>query len=190
MAAHIPTAAEIRSSVLKDGTERLKSELRDSFPSLEAEVVAGVTRYELVELVIEMRTFLHQKTKVQEVLEGKLELKLPQRFVKVSPGVQPERGAETVPLPSSPGAMNPADVMALFMQMMQQQRDEETKRRKEETELRKRELEIQENLRREESAKQETLRREESARQETLRREELAIKQRAEEAKEIRGKKI
>jgi hypothetical protein len=131
--------SEIRTRVRQDDTDRLRTELSQAFPSLETEIVAGASREELVDLVIACRVFLGQKTKVQEVLEGKFTLKLPKRLEQLRHGAKAKE-PETVPLPSSPGTMNPADVMSLMMQMLQQQRDADEARRRDEGARRQEEL--------------------------------------------------
>jgi len=51
----VPPASEIRASTQRDSSERLKTEIKEAFPSLEPETIANLTREELVELVFECR---------------------------------------------------------------------------------------------------------------------------------------
>src|SRR5260221_5227207 len=164
---------EYRRIVIKDSTERLRSELKRARPLMDQEEIDGLSREELVEIITPLRMSTGQTVSIREPVEiGEGEAT---GGVSTEEEISPGRvSREISPVPTA----DPVHTMMQMMMMMRQDEREKEERR----------LERDEKLRQENLAKEEKLRQENLVKAEKLRHENL-VKEEKLKQKKWKGKR-
>ena len=156
---------DIRSRVGRENSDRLRAELVVCFPALGEQAVKSYSREELVDKVIQCRSFLGSSERCKESLEGRYVLR----------PMSDETGAGAVSSKGD-GSHATGEIAALLSYMMRRDEERERREKEEKDERERREKEEKdERLRRDEERErrdEERERREKEERDEHLRRDE------------------
>src|SRR5437867_7935640 len=117
------TEEDIRVSVGKDSTDRLRAEILDAQNVLDKAQIGSLSRDRLIEYVCQLRSLADQTERVQNMIEG-----FNPKIVKWDGG---KVGAAEGGAKPEVGTVGAADMASVLMKMLQNM-DEQAKRQKEE----------------------------------------------------------